>query len=995
MKKLILFFIFLINLSFAQTLVQTVPFPNNTYWNAAYGLAFENGKFWISSSSTAAGNRGILYSVDSNGNLVDTVNIVNNYPGINASQGLAFDGEHFWYVERKTARCDLFKVSRQGVVLDSIPIATAGGTTSWILGGAAWDGTGLWVSLYSPDAAVAIYKIDVNTKTIVDTIPTIPGNLQPTGVAVKGDTLFYANDGFNSNGSQGQDRIFAVSKTTKDTLFTFRLPHSTFVQNAPRGLAWDGTHFWLMARPVGASTGRVLFKYQLEGSGNPGISLLTTQINFGNVQVDTTVTGNIFINNFGTANLSLDSIRISNPAFVINQKFPMTVTPGQTVQIPVAFTPTQFGSYVDSVLIFHNDVNFEFSKVRFLGNGIYTAPYLSLSETALNFGNKRFKSTSYKTLEISNLGSHVLMIDSLKLGTENYWLVSNENYAIDSVSKVSFDVWFNPDAYATFNDTLTLFTNASNGAIKKIPLTGNGAAFDSTLGNIFWQGIVPNNPRTSFNDLSAKYIKPIEDLNGDGVGDIIVATDNYYTIAYNGNSSGWADILWKFSSFTSNNNAGSVSSMQTLQIASDLDGDGIQDVVIGTGGGNEFVYAISGATGNKIWEYGDSVNFNNGDIMGVDVSRDFTSDGIPDVLVSASGNESGGQGRFSMYLVNGATGQEIWRINQASQQKLKYGIVSTDEGGAVGSRVGTVNEVIGFNKTGDITWTYPTNSAPWAIAEIPNIGGDPGTDIIVGDTGGRVYAISGDAGVQIWQRHLANIFIDDIIIIPDINGNGTPDIIVDALTSTLWVIDGGDGSTIWQFGVNGTILGAGLLGDLNADDQPEIGTATLNNAVTIFDSRNGSTVYSTNTGGGGNSTAAEMISILDDIDRNGSKEFVVGTRDGRVIAYSGGTDVITSLSSNNELIPGEFNLYQNYPNPFNPSTVIQYSIPFTTNVKLTVYDILGREVITLINSEQQAGYYKLEWNGTNKFNNIISSGVYFYTLEAGDILLTKKMQFLK
>ena len=97
-------------------------------------------------------------------------------------------------------------------------------------------------------------------------------------------------------------------------------------------------------------------------------------------------------------------------------------------------------------------------------------------------------------------------------------------------------------------------------------------------------------------------------------------------------------------------------------------------------------------------------------------------------------------------------------------------------------------------------------------------------------------------------------------------------------------------------------------------------------------------------------------------------------------------------------LPTEFHLSQNYPNPFNPSTTIKYLIPVvdayyastTTNVVLKVYDILGREVATLINKEQKAGSYEVTFDASN-----LSSGVYFYRLKSGGFIQSKKMILLK
>ena len=88
--------------------------------------------------------------------------------------------------------------------------------------------------------------------------------------------------------------------------------------------------------------------------------------------------------------------------------------------------------------------------------------------------------------------------------------------------------------------------------------------------------------------------------------------------------------------------------------------------------------------------------------------------------------------------------------------------------------------------------------------------------------------------------------------------------------------------------------------------------------------------------------------------------------------------------------PLEFKLEQNYPNPFNPSTTIKYSIPQAAFVSLKVYDLLGREVASLINDEKPAGYYEVKWNGEN-----FASGIYFYKIEAGSFVETKKMILIK
>ena len=101
------------------------------------------------------------------------------------------------------------------------------------------------------------------------------------------------------------------------------------------------------------------------------------------------------------------------------------------------------------------------------------------------------------------------------------------------------------------------------------------------------------------------------------------------------------------------------------------------------------------------------------------------------------------------------------------------------------------------------------------------------------------------------------------------------------------------------------------------------------------------------------------------------------------------------LSIDGELLPTEFALHQNYPNPFNPTTTLRYDLPQDSHVLITIYDIRGRKVKTLINENQNAGYRITQWNATNDFGQPISAGMYIYAIQAGDFRTVKKMILLK
>ncbi len=103
------------------------------------------------------------------------------------------------------------------------------------------------------------------------------------------------------------------------------------------------------------------------------------------------------------------------------------------------------------------------------------------------------------------------------------------------------------------------------------------------------------------------------------------------------------------------------------------------------------------------------------------------------------------------------------------------------------------------------------------------------------------------------------------------------------------------------------------------------------------------------------------------------------------------SDPATSVENDGVGNPAEFLLFQNYPNPFNPSTTIRFELPVNSQVDLRIYNLLGQEVEVLINNEElNSGAYKYNFNASQ-----LTSGVYFYKLQAGSFIITKKMVLLR
>ena len=108
------------------------------------------------------------------------------------------------------------------------------------------------------------------------------------------------------------------------------------------------------------------------------------------------------------------------------------------------------------------------------------------------------------------------------------------------------------------------------------------------------------------------------------------------------------------------------------------------------------------------------------------------------------------------------------------------------------------------------------------------------------------------------------------------------------------------------------------------------------------------------------------------------------------------TNVQNTLGNNLGYASPSFSkLYDNFPNPFNPITNIRYDLPEATNVTISIYNIMGRKVKNLINTNQNSGYKSVIWNGTNNNGEMVSGGMYFYSIKTNTFSQTRKMILLK
>ena len=241
----------------------------------------------------------------------------------------------------------------------------------------------------------------------------------------------------------------------------------------------------------------------------------------------------------------------------------------------------------------------------------------------------------------------------------------------------------------------------------------------------------------------------------------------------------------------------------------------------------------------------------------------------------------------------------------------------------------------------------------------------------------------GEAGIVGGERGIMVMDIDD-------DGNDEIVIIVDSYDPDDTANNGFNAGHIFEY--DGDLSGFGLPSAPTATFDPPrdaIDQVRLENNSLVYDVDNDKELELVLTHRGGNGMFLSIIS-LDPVTAGTLNDGVEVTVEfEEVFVFVGVEDGPLAQ------VPSDYSLDQNYPNPFNPSTTIAYDVPAASNVSINIYDMLGRNVITLVNEQKNAGSHTVEWNGKNSSGIQVTSGIYFYRLEAGQSAITKKMLLLR
>ena len=781
-------------------------------------------------------------------------------PSINDSYGMTFDGTNLWITDHGLSST----VPAYAMELDF-----TGNTVSQFdlpdhyMSGIAYDNGDFWVATYYPNPGT-IYK--VNATGAVITSFQSPDE-QPWDLCVEGDNLWVAD--YDGN------MLYKIDQSGN-------LLESHDCENIkPSGVVFDGQYLWYVDGQL--SSNSTLYKVDLAGGGTPQINVPVTAYDYGVVTIGDSVTWNCQVQNTGIADLEITGLVIQNAVPIFNsQAFPLAIAPGNFESIDLKYKPSETGTLSTTVTVQSNDPVTTEVELELTGTAVFEGPHINVPVQTHNWGTIRLNANKRWFCTIYNDGDQSLEISDITFADPAFYLEDNFPLPMNVPVLGSVDIgfWFHPEEASSFSGVASIAHNDPSQGDIEITLSGAALEDEYPMGENFWNYQI----NTSF-DNSVKAIGPLNDINDDGVSEVIVCSEDDFVRCFNGNSHALADILWQ-------NEAGSVYGQNGLTTIEDINADGYQDVIVGLVGGVRAIKALSGKTGQQLWIY-DTHNYGGGGwVYQVYCKYDYNNDGVSDVLAS-TGNDGSNSGPKRIFCLDGTDGSVIWDTYTDGPNFSVIGAADftgdniPDAIGGSSNNGETEGKVYGINgSNGAIVWTFNTSgTSVWALEQLDDGTGDDVKDVVAADFGGNYYFLNATNGVVFQNGSVGSAIMLRAERLDDVNGNGSADIAFASSSTNAVVVDGTTGQNIWLTSLADKCWNIDRIPDVSGDGINDLIAGTLfgSNFVYFLDGTNGDQLYSTNYG-----EPVDGIGAIPDINGDGSWEMVVGGRLGTLTCISGG-----------------------------------------------------------------------------------------------------------
>ncbi len=344
--------------------------------------------------------------------------------------------------------------------------------------------------------------------------------------------------------------------------------------------------------------------------------------------------------------------------------------------------------------------------------------------------------------------------------------------------------------------------------------------------------------------------RSLPDINADGLCEVVVCIyDAGYghddLLCFDGRSQGTGSMLWSVDSQQGASGSGGYG-QECVEVISDVNGDGMADVLYGTAWGGRTFYCRSGATGALLWYLDTYDEPNSGWVYDVTAFQDITNDGIPEALAAV------GKDACTLYCVDGSS-----------------------------------------SGVADVVWSFPSPDGFLSVDVLGDINGDGISEVIAGNgtnyEDDRVFCLHGAADWggprEIWSYHTGGV-VRSVIATSDINGDGKPDVLAGSSNNWVYCLSGEDGNLLWSRNMGHSVMKLALLGDMNGDGLPEVLVGPSTNAIYCLDGANGTVFWSTPTGTA-NGGYVWTVSSIADLDGDSLPDAIAGSFDTKVYALRG------------------------------------------------------------------------------------------------------------
>ncbi len=387
---------------------------------------------------------------------------------------------------------------------------------------------------------------------------------------------------------------------------------------------------------------------------------------------------------------------------------------------------------------------------------------------------------------------------------------------------------------------------------------------------------------------NASCVRSVADVNGDGRNEIVVGidesqTDNIFLL--DGASSGPATPVWAIETMDGVS-GGSPWGDQSLVPAADADGDGRQEILLGTAWGGRTAYSLDSLDGSIDWKFDTYTAPDSGWVYSLAQLDDITGDGVPEAAFGA------GSDNDTVYAVDGASSGAatvLWRY-QAADAVLSVrdlGDVNGDGDHDVLAAIGDQGQQLvalsggTASPNGEVLWTYAAGVTAAACGVMPDVTGDGVREalaVLWTSDGSSIRCLDGATGGLIWASTEVHDFGMMVDVLDDVTGDGIPEIIVSSWENAVIVLDGEDGSQVWKTTVGttngGDVWTARAIDDLNGDGRQDVIGGSFDYHVYAFDGDDGKILWAFNT-----DNRIFSVYPVGDLDGDGRPEVVAGTQD--------------------------------------------------------------------------------------------------------------------